>query len=213
MTDTDALKRLEHLVATQRPADVPWTPVTDYSAAARDVVERPHAELILQHLVTEAYAERHVLDYGCGPDKHLVRNLERADYERNDINHELSLYAYDPQIPGSDAHIDIYYDEAPYDLVICREVLEHLTVREVVTTVRELCRLGDRVYVTTRFNPDPSHLLDVMTSDDLDPTHITLLNQDFLRTLFVLEGFWRRSDLERIMDWREYGRVLVYERA
>jgi hypothetical protein len=38
--------------------------------------------------------------------------------------------------------------------------------------------------------------LDVATSDDLDPTHISMLNQDFLRVLFVLEGFKRRADLE-----------------
>jgi hypothetical protein len=39
-----------------------------------------------------------------------------------------------------------------------------------------------------------------------------MLNQDFLRTLFVLEGFKRRKDLEVRMDWKGLGRVLVYER-
>jgi len=209
MTDHDALERLERLIATQRPADVPWTPVTDYSAAARDAVERPHAELILEHFAE--YRETYILDYGCGPDQHLVRNLRRVADASDALDLDVHLFAYDPQIPGSSAHLDI--DDNPYDLVICREVLEHLTVVDVAATVRELCRLGDRVYVTTRFNPAPSHLLDVMTSDDLDPSHITMLNQELLRTLFVLEGFRRRSDIERLMDWRSYGRVLVYERA
>ena len=46
----------------------------------------------------------------------------------------------------------------------------------------------------------------------MDPTHITLLNKEFLRCLFVLEGFKSRPDLEDRMDWGNKGRVLVYER-
>jgi hypothetical protein len=205
MTDHDAVSRLEHLIATQRPASVPWAPVTDYSVAARDQVERPHAELIVQHLLPAVDAN--VLDFGCGPDGHLVRNL-RGAISRADL--DASVVGYDPQIAYSNQYLTSEF----YDLVICREVLEHLTIVELARTVHRLCALSSKlVYVTTRFNPAPSHLLDVMTSDDLDPTHITLLNQDFLRTLFVLEGFRRRSDLERLMDWRSYGRVTVYERA
>ena len=55
-------------------------------------------------------------------------------------------------------------------------------------------------------------LLDFTTQFDVDPTHITLLNKDFLRVLFVLEGFARRRDLEERMDWAGKDRVLVYER-
>ena len=55
--------------------------------------------------------------------------------------------------------------------------------------------------------------MDVDTSDKLDPTHITMMHQAFLRALFVLEGFRRRADLEAAMDWKKLGRVLVYERA
>ena len=39
-----------------------------------------------------------------------------------------------------------------------------------------------------------------------------MLHQDLLRLLFVLEGFTRRADLEAQLDWKHYGRVLVYER-
>ena len=100
----------------------------------------------------------------------------------------------------------------PSDIVICREVLEHLTIREVRQAVANLCRLSSKfVYVTTRFAQPPTSLLSVDTYDDLDPTHITMLNQDFLRTLFVLEGCRRRADLEAALDWQGKGRVLVYE--
>ena len=77
-----------------------------------------------------------------------------------------------------------------------------------------LCALSSRfVYVTTRFARAPQHLLSVDTSDGLDPTHITMLNQSLLRLLFVLEGFKRRADLEQRMDWQGKARVLVYERV
>jgi hypothetical protein len=93
-------------------------------------------------------------------------------------------------------------------------VLEHLTVLQVRRTVEQICRASSRyVYVTTRFHPQPGTLLDVTTDFETDPTHLTLLAKDLLRTLFVLEGFGRRADLEERMDWAGKGRVLVYERA
>src|SRR5688500_6524577 len=45
----------------------------------------------------------------------------------------------------------------------------------------------------------------------VDPSHITLLNKDLLRLLFVLEGCRSRPDLEERMDWGRKGRVLVLE--
>ena len=79
--------------------------------------------------------------------------------------------------------------------------------------VTNLCARSSRfVYLTTRYNQQPAHLFDVQTSDDLDPTHQSMLNQTWLRSLFVLEGFRCRPDLEARLDWRGLSRVLVYER-
>ena len=103
--------------------------------------------------------------------------------------------------------------EQGYDLVVCREVFEHLTVLQVRRAVGELCRASSRfVYVTTRFHPAPATLLDFTTQFDVDPSHITLLTKEFLRCLLVLEGFRQRPDLEQRMDWGDKGRVLVHER-
>jgi hypothetical protein len=85
--------------------------------------------------------------------------------------------------------------------VICREVLEHLTVLQV-----------KQADVTTRFHPTPVSLLDFTTQFDVDPSHITLLNKDMLRLMFVLEGCRSRPDLEARMDWGNKGRVLVLEK-
>jgi hypothetical protein len=100
-----------------------------------------------------------------------------------------------------------------YDLVICREVLEHLTVLQVKQTVANMARMTSKfIYVTTRFHPSPDGLLDFTTQFDVDPSHITLLNKDMLRLMFVLEGCRSRPDLEARMDWGNKGRVLVLEK-
>jgi hypothetical protein len=76
-----------------------------------------------------------------------------------------------------------------------------------------MCAMSSRyIYVTTRFHPSPSSLLDIADERQVDPTHITLMTNALLRVLFVLEGFRSRPDLERRMDWLNKGRVLVYEK-
>lgn len=178
----------------QAPAK-PWTPVTDYSFEAREPIEAPNADLIVS-----TFHPTYAFDYGSGLG-HLVRLLR----ERG-----VNATGYEPQRHGS----WLSWDVRGYDLVICREVLEHVALRDYLTVLRRLCRVSDRwIYVTTRFHPDPDNMLSVATSDDLDPTHITMLNQDLLRALFVLHGFKRDREKEQAMDWMHKGRVLVYERC
>ena len=200
MTDAAALERFEALVLGQAAASVPWTPPigVDYSFEARKVIEGKHPQLI-----KDVFQPTRVLDFGCGPDARLARLL-------SDIG--VTVEGYDPQ--RIEGQFWSTVNTAYFDLVIYREVNEHLTVRQMARVVRQVCALSTRfVYGTTRFHPSPSHMLDVATSDDLDPTHISLVTQPFLRMLCVLEGFARRADLEARMDWKQLGRVLVYERV
>ena len=76
-------------------------------------------------------------------------------------------------------------------------MLEHLTVLQVRQAVANMVRMTSKfIYVTTRFHPNPPTLLDFTTQFDVDPSHITLLNKDMLRLMFVLEGCRSRPDLE-----------------
>jgi SAM-dependent methyltransferase len=169
-------------------------------------------------LIKDVFQPKKVLDLGCGPGAlmHLLWELgvdvEGVDFAAS--SRELAT----PQVRDR-ISVGVVTDHAlkaagAYDLVICREVLEHLTVLQVRQAVANMVRLTSRyIYVTTRFHPSPSSLLDFTTQFEVDPTHITLLNKDMLRLMFVLEGCRSRPDLEARMDWGNKGRVLVLEKA
>jgi SAM-dependent methyltransferase len=168
-------------------------------------------------LIKDVFEPGRVLDVGCGPGflmlflAELGIEVEGVDFSPS--SRELAPSGIVDRILIGDV-TETHVPERSFDLVICREVLEHLTVLQVRRTIEQLCRASDRyVYATTRFHPSPANLLDVTSDLETDPTHITLLAKDFIRCLFVLEGFRRRADLEEQMDWAEKGRVLVYERA
>jgi len=218
MTEQDeaALAQFEAIALSQKPAEQPWRPITDYGFEARRKIEGDHPQLI-----RDVFRPDRVIDAGCGPDAVLVRLLRELDVDAR---------GFDVQIAGSKRHgipshlcvADLAMPPAAFpikaigraDVVICREVLEHLTLIEIARAVRNLCRLSTQfVYCTTRHTQNPTSFLAVAQSDDLDPTHISLGNQAWLRHLFVLEGFRRREDLEEMLDHRKLGRCLVYERA
>jgi 2-polyprenyl-3-methyl-5-hydroxy-6-metoxy-1,4-benzoquinol methylase len=168
-------------------------------------------------LIKEVFEPQRALDVGCGPGFLMLflaeLGIDVVGVDFSPSSHELAPPDVRDKILIGDV-AQPHVPEQSFDLVVCREVLEHLTVLQLRKTVEQLCRASSRfVYVTTRFHPAPESLLDFTTDFETDPTHVTLLAKDFLRCLFVLEGFRRREDLEERMDWAGKGRVLVYERS
>ena len=185
----------------------------NYSLETRRRIEAKNPALI-----KDVFQPKRVIDLGCGPGAlmHLLYELgvEADGIDYNETSLQLATPEVRDRISIGDAADTTIKPDASYDLVICREVLEHLTVLEVKRAVANMVRLTSKfVYVTTRFHPNPPTLLDFDTKDDLDPSHITLLNKDMLRLMFVLEGCRSRPDLEARMDWGNKGRVLVLEKA
>lgn len=220
---TAEVEAFERTVQAQRPYDESHYDDDYFASGWRagdnkyDLETRRRIEGRNPQLIQEVFEPQRVLDVGCGPG-FLMAFLAELDIETHGVDFSPSSLTLAPPSVRDRIEIgptsDLGAGDASYDLVICREVLEHLTVLQVRRTVTEMCRVSARlVYVTTRFHGDPASLLDVTTDFETDPTHITLMTKDLLRTLFVLEGFKRRGDLEARMDWGGKGRVLVYERT
>jgi cytidyltransferase-like protein len=182
-----------------------------YNLEQRRVIEGKHPAVLI-----ETFQPKNVLDAGCGPGA-LMTLLDELGVEAHGVDvspniHEFAEPAVKERIivAGID---DMPYEDNTFDLVVSREVLEHIPVRDYLKVVQELCRVsGKYVYVTTRFHPNPTSLFDVTTEFEADPTHISLTAQPFLRMLFTLAGMNRRKDLEAKMDWMDKRRVLVYEK-
>jgi cytidyltransferase-like protein len=183
-----------------------------YTVESRRKIEGRHPQVI-----KEVFSPTRVLDVGCGPGI-LMYLLHEVGVTADGVDPAPGMREMAPpevrdRIVLGDAWTPVIPSNA-YDLVICREVFEHMTVLEVREAVRNICRVSSRfAYATTRFHQNPHTLLDVSTKDELDPSHITMMNKDLLRLFFVLEGFRQRKDFEDRIDWMGKGRVLVYEKG
>lgn len=218
----DSVDTFERTVVQQEPVEAEHYDEAYFAEAWRDAGNRydldtrRRVEARNPELIRDVFEPSRVLDVGCGPG-FLMALLDELGVHADGVDFSPSSVVLAPENVrkriGVSPVTELAVASGAYDLVICREVLEHLTVLQVRRTVAEMCRVTSRfVYVTTRFHPAPANLLDVTTDFETDPTHVSLLTKDFVRVLFVLEGLVSRPDLEARLDWAGKGRVLVYER-
>ena len=171
--------------------------------------KRKQAEGRHPKIVKECFEGLTVLDVGCGPG-YFVRMLREVGMDAGGIDPSADAVALsngfaDRVVKG---HVAQFPSKMTH-VAICREVLEHVPVADIPGMVCDLFRVARRfIYITTRFSADA--VFDCQTSDELDPTHISMLSQPFLRSLCVLNGGTRRRDLEAKLDHAGKGRVLVY---
>lgn len=151
-----------------------------------------------------------ILDVGCGPGCLLALMRERG----------LKAFGVEPsRIPACLPELEGYIHRgyvtdvrSPADVVIAREVLEHLPIPDLVEMVASLFAIASAaVYITTRFHNAPSSAFAVTDQPDVDPTHQTLLTHQLLRALCVMNGGKHRPDWEAHLDFQGFGCTLAYE--
>jgi glycerol-3-phosphate cytidylyltransferase-like family protein/SAM-dependent methyltransferase len=186
-------------------AAVPFDPVAQGYAdyANRVGIEAKHPDVL-----AALCAGKSVLDVGCGPG-YLVRMLRERGVNAEGVD----PYAVPSTEGCHTADLRELFDLSA-DVVVCREVLAHVPVRDWGRLVADLFRVArERVYLTTRFTPAPANPFELTDELGEDPSHITRLPQPLVRALCVLNGGTRDTIWERQLDWLGKGRVLVYKKA
>ena len=187
------------LVQHQVPFDADAQGYTDYGV--RSVIEAKHPDILAQLCHGKT-----VLDVGCGPG-HFVQMLRERGVEASGVDPYLA-----PRYPHCfQGDVAKLFTDA-YDVIVCREVLEHVPVREWGALLYHLFRVAkQRVYLTTRHTQAPAHPFELTDEPHIDPSHITKLPQPLLRALCVVQGGHRNAAWEEALDWQLKGRVLAYE--
>ena len=182
------------------------------------LADRRAAEGVRPDRMAELWQGRSVLDVGCGPG-YLMALLQERGMAVRGIEPSEAAVALAPEAvkrriwcgPAREA-------TAEAEVVVSREVLEHLTIPEMIEMVGHLFRLASHaVYITTRFVTDPRlphrpmSVFAVTDQPDVDPTHQTLLTHQLVRALCVMHGGKRRPDWEARLDFQGFGCTLAYE--
>jgi cytidyltransferase-like protein len=174
-----------------------------YTLDKRREIEGAHPRIL-----AETFPRLSMLDVGCGPG-HLVTLLKELGVDAGGCDPSADAV----KLAADRTVVHIAAKNIPpgmADVVISREVCEHIPVADIPEFICDLFRIARKyVYITTRFHG--GSLFDAATDFETDPTHISLLTQPFLRSLCVLNGGKRRKDLEATLDHQGKGRVLVYE--
>lgn len=184
---------------------------TSYTLESRRKIEGRNPELIKQILKPSK-----LLDVGSGPGLLILMlreiGVEAIGFDASEFALKTAPIEVRPFLFKGDI-LNIPFVQNEFDVLVCREVIEHLTVLQVGIAIREMCRVSSNlIYVTTRYAHECNSIFDVETEFEADPTHITCMNKSLLRTLFLLNGFKSRPDLESKLDWLNKGRVMVYQK-
>lgn len=77
----------------------------------------------------------HLLDYGCGSNLYLAKNLK--------VNRKVTYQAYDPGVPRFSK------PPLPAQMVACIDVLEHVEPERLDAVLDDLCRLAEGMVFLT----------------------------------------------------------------
>jgi len=190
--------------------EAPWFPLGS-GVDAKRFTEGKHPSIIKEIIGKGAK----VLDVGCG-EGWLVGFLRETGVEAYGIDYspEAVEFGYEKAKPflniGSAESLP--YSDNQFDIVIARELFEHLTFEQAKKVFAEMVRVSKRfVYLTIWLNFNAASSSDLIYSDLRDHTHVTFCNRRFWEKYFGEYSIQQRRDLEKKLDWADKGRCFVYE--
>lgn len=188
------------------------------SLEAKRKTEGKAPELIVKTF-SKPFKKLNVLDAGC--DKGYLMYLLK-EQGANVTGVDYSSYSIKNSVCPGDVLLGeitkIPFKDNSFDLVIAREVFEHLTVEQADKAFEELIRVTDKyIYLTIWLNFDPNAKDDeVLTDFERDETHITFSTRKFWQNRFdkyIEKGIIKeRKDMEETLDWLKKGRVWCFEK-
>ena len=127
----------------------------------------------------------HLLDYGCGGNLNLYKNLN--------VDKKLTYQAYDPAIP------DYAGEPVPAQMVACIDVLEHIEPEFLEAVLDDLCRLTEVVlFCTIHTGPAKKSLPDGRNA------HLTQQPMSWW-----LPKLWSRFDLQSVQVTGEHNFYVI----
>jgi len=127
----------------------------------------------------------HLLDYGCGANVNLAKNLK--------VGHKVTYQAYDPGVPR------YAKDPLPAELVCCIDVLEHIEPELLDNVLDHLCSLSEAlVFLSIDTGPAVKVLQDGRNAH---------LIQEPIS--WWLPKIWQRWDLQTVQQSTETGFYVV----
>lgn len=142
-----------------------------------------YAPLVSQ--IIERMEVSHILDYGCGSNVNLAKELK--------VKKRLTYQAYDPAVPR------FAKDPLPAQMVACIDVLEHIEPELLDNVLDDLKRLTEGIlFATVHTGPAVKVLSDGRNA------HLTQQP-----ATWWLPKFWERFDLQSFQMTHEQGFYIV----
>jgi SAM-dependent methyltransferase len=140
--------------------------------------------MIADHIIAQL-APRTALDAGCAKG-FLVAALAERGVDASGV--DISEYAIKEAAAGARDRVSVHSLTEPlagrWDVVICIEVLEHMSPADTQIAIDNICAVTDRV------------LLSSTPHDFAEPSHVNVRPVSTWAQWFANRGFFRRTDLD-----------------
>lgn len=144
---------------------------------------RPEYVLPLANWLKNRFHKVTYLDYGCAKG-FLVKALRLLDCEA--YGYDISTYAVENAEPDVKVHLLNYWMVNKYDVIICKDVLEHINKDKLYELIDKFYKVSEYVVVIVPLGDNGKFRI---REYELDVTHVTKEDEVFWINLFNEHNF------------------------